>query len=147
MSNLRVNLPSHIIAKLLEQVDAQLAPLNIDNGVRVAVEHLDGGLSVGVGGRHHPREALREEQPRRHADDASELVLAGQTRKDGHGAALGEAAQDDALRRDAGVDLLLDQVVEVLLASLDTLCVLAADEGVDIAAKLLLQSVRSLSLK
>lgn len=60
---------------------------------------------------------------------------------------MGEAAEDDALRRDAGVNLLLDQVVEVLLASLDALCVLATDEGVDIAAKLLLHGVRRISLK
>jgi hypothetical protein len=37
--------------------------------------------------------------------------------------------------------------VEVLLASLDALCVLATDEGVDITAKLLLHGVRSLSLR
>lgn len=67
-----------------------------------------------------------------------------QTRQEGHGTALGEATENDALGRDAGVDLFLDEFVKVLLATLDAFSVLVGDDSIDIPAKGFLLEVREM---
>lgn len=78
--------------------------------------HEDGGAGVGVlaGLLDLLGEAAAEDEPAAEAQDAGEAVRGGQAGEEGHGAALAEAAEDDAVGGDAGVDLGLDELVEVL---------------------------------
>lgn len=55
-----------------------------------------------------------EQQVAGEAEDAAEFVGRGYAGEDGHGAALGEAADDDTCGGDAGVDFGFDERVEVI---------------------------------
>lgn len=112
----------HLIAK-----PAQLGP---DEGVRIPLAHEDGRVLVGLGPRgQHLAKGLAEQQPARERDDAGQLRLGGEAREDGHGGALGEAAEDDAVGGDALGDFLVDQRGEVRGGGLDALGVLVVAEG------------------
>jgi len=126
-------MPRDIVAEILEQIIALLAQYGVDDLVRVAVAHEHGRLLVKLGLGRDLGELLAQEEPRRQSDNAGKLVLGRQAREDAHGTALAEAAEYDAVGRDAGVDLLLDEAVEVLLAAKDTNLVLVAAESLGIA--------------
>jgi hypothetical protein len=106
------------------------------------MEHHDRGLAVGICRLDDVGKGLGQEQPRRKANDTAQLACAGEAGKERHSTTLREATKNDALRGDSRVDLFLDEIVEVLLAALDTLCVLVTDERVDVSTKLFLYNVR-----
>lgn len=78
--------------------------------------HEDGRLLVELGLGHELGELEAEEEIRGQGDNAGQLAFGSEAAEQAHGAALAEAADDDAVGRDARVDLLLDQIVEVSLA-------------------------------
>lgn len=84
--------------------------------------HQDRGVVIHLrAGGQHLAERLAEEQPARERHDASELELGSQAGVEGHGTALAEAAQHDAVCWDSGVDLGLDQGQEVVCRGADAL--------------------------
>lgn len=85
-----------------------------DDLIGVAMAHEDGCLLVRAGGGDEVLDLPLQEQVAAQAKDAAELVLVGGAREQCHGAALGEAANDDAVRGDALGDLGFDERVEVV---------------------------------
>lgn len=90
--------------------------------------HKDRRGLVDVARREPLLERLVKQQPRRQADDAGNLNCGRQPGQDAHGAALREAADDDAVGSDAAVDLRLNQPVEVALRGDDAGSVLVVAE-------------------
>jgi hypothetical protein len=70
------------------------------------------------------------QEPGGQGEDAAELVLRGKAGQDRQSTTLGETTEQDALSGDTGVDLGLDEALEVFLAALDALGVLVVDEAV-----------------
>ena len=105
----------------------------IHNLIRIAVRHENGSILVGSGLGDQVRKLEAQKQVRRQADNARQLVLCREARKDAHGAALRETADDDTLGRNPGINLLLDQTVEVLLADQNSRFVLVLAERLGIA--------------
>lgn len=95
--------------------------------------HEDGRLLVELGLGHELGKLEAEEEIRGQGDNAGQLGLGSEAAEQAHGAALAEATDDDAVGRDARVDLLLDQIVEVGLAGQDAGLVLVAAEGLGAA--------------
>ena len=134
--NSRVSLHVNVVTHPLQRLVRLLRQLRHNKRVERAVAHEHRRVLVHVGGQ--VLELLAQEQPRREAHDASDLDGGGEAREDRHGATLGEAAEDDAVGGDAGVDLLLDQLVEIDAALEDAALVLAALERLDRAVELYL---------
>ena len=124
VGNLRVHLPREVVAHGLESIIALLAHGGSDHAVVDTMAHEDGGVLVGVLVGDELLELLGVKQPGGEADDAGELVFAGEAGEDGKSTALGEATDQDALRWDASINLSLDEALEVLLGLLDTLIIL-----------------------
>lgn len=96
-----------------------------DRGPAVVVVLLDEVAELGV-----------QRQIRRERDDAGELVLGRETRKEGNGATLREAAEHDAAGGDFMVlDLRLDQSVEILSALQDAPLILLFSDVVYLPAQ------------
>ena len=109
-----VRLERDVVAQLLPQsLFAQLPHVVGDERVSVAVAHEDGRRLVDVALWDVVHELLPQEQPRGEADDAGNLEGRRQSRDDAHGTTLGEAANENTLRGDAGGDLLLDEGVDI----------------------------------
>lgn len=104
--------------------------------IGIAVAHQDGRVLVELGLGHQVGEPEAQDQVGGHGDDAGELDRGGEAGEDAHGSALAEARERDALRRDAVVNLLLDQRVDVLLAPHDTRLVLVPPHGVLVGTEL-----------
>lgn len=129
-----VGLERHVKPEIPQHLGRLRRQRILHQGIRVAVAHEHGRRLVHVAGRGEVRgEGLVQQQPGREAEDAGDLDGRGEAGEDAHGAALGEAAEDDAVGGDAGRDLVLDEAVEVGLGLGDARGVLvgAAAEGVD----------------
>lgn len=61
------------------------------------MSHEDGCLLVGARIREEVLELIMKEQVARETEDTSQLLRRSDTGEDGHGAALGEAADDNAI--------------------------------------------------
>lgn len=135
MRHAGVDLEGDVKAELLEHVGAHLAELGPREGVGTAVAHPD--LCVPVEGLglvlDLVAKLVAQQQPAAEADDAAELDGGGEAGEEGHGAALGEAAEDDAVGGDAGVDLGLDEAVEVAGRDADAGVVLVLAQRLDAA--------------
>ena len=75
--------------------------------------HENRGRLIEVLRRNVIAEALVQKKPRRESHDAPNLDRCREPGENAYGAALGEAAEDDALRRDACRDLVLDERVDI----------------------------------
>lgn len=113
-------------APLAQLFGRHLAPGVPHDRIGVAVAHENRRVLVWRLGRHHVLDLVLEQQIARQAEDAAQLRRAGDTGHQAHGAALAEAAQHDALRRDARVDLVLDERVEDFLRAQHARLILAA---------------------
>lgn len=91
--------------------------------------HEDGRLLVELRFGHELGKLEAEEEVRAEGDDAGQLGLDSETAEQAHGATLAEAADDNAVGRDARVDFLLDQVVEIRLARQDSSLVFITAES------------------
>lgn len=143
----RIGLPVDGVAQLAEGIAGALAQGEGQHGVGGAVAHEDGRVGVGLDGGRRQKGRLqleRQQQVRRHGDDAGEALDARDAGEDGHGAALREAAEDDALGRHAAVDLLLHQLLQVVARRQDAGLVFGAAGLVDAVGKgdLLVSGVR-----
>ena len=119
---------------MLELLGRALGQGIAHQGIRVPVTHEDRRRLVDVPGGQVGGEALMEKQPRRQAYDAGNLDGGGEAGEDAHRAALGEAAEDDAVGGDARRDLILDEAVEEGLGLCDAGSILVdrgGAEGVD----------------
>lgn len=76
--------------------------------------HENGGVLVDVAVRDIVLELLVEEKPRRETDDAANLDWGRQTGEYAHGTTLGEAAEDNAVGRNAVLDLLLNEAMQIV---------------------------------
>lgn len=127
--NLRVDFPRGSVADGLKTVVAGLAVSGGDHAVVDAMAHEEGDvLVVAVLGELGKLGGAQE--PGGQGEDAAELVLRGKAGQDRQSTTLGETTEQDALSGDTGVDLGLDEALEVFLAALDALGVLVVDEAV-----------------
>lgn len=119
---------AHVHAHLPERLGRLLAKLEQHDVVLLAVRQEERRVLVGPVLGDVVRDAVAQQQVARQAEDAAQLLAAREPREDGHGAALREAAQHDARRLDALVDLVLDQAGEVVARAQDAGLVLVAGE-------------------
>ena len=98
---------------LLQHIRGLDAPLILDQRIGVAVAHEPLGVPVRVPGLlGEVLDLVAQDEVAGQAEDAGELVAGGQAREERHGAALGEAAEHDAVRGDAGADFGGQELVE-----------------------------------
>ena len=126
--NIRIRMEAHVHAHLPERLGRLLAKLEQHDVVLLAVRQEERRVLVGPVLGDVVRDAVAQQQVARQAEDAAQLLAAREPREDGHGAALREAAQHDARRLDALVDLVLDQAGEVVARAQDAGLVLVAGE-------------------
>lgn len=114
--HIRIRVEFDIQTKLLLQELLRLLPqIVLDNTIVRAVGEEERRLLV----RQLPAggmvlQPVRQQHVAGETEDAAQLQGVGDAREERHGAALGEAPQDDPRGLDALVDLLLDQGVEVV---------------------------------
>lgn len=133
--NSRVLLPRDVVAHGVQRRVRQPAQLGAHERVRIAVQHEQRRVAVELGLGQQLAELHAQQQPRGQRHDARQLHLGGQPREDGHGTALTKPAEHDAVRRDARVDLLLHEPVQVLAAGLDARRVLVGAHGLYLAVE------------
>lgn len=83
------------------------------------MSHENRRILIRVALRNETLDLIFHQQVTRKPNDAAEFVLAGRSSEEGDGAALREAAQNDALRRDTRGNLSIDQGVEVAARAQD----------------------------
>lgn len=115
MRQTSIRLEIHSPAPLLQLVGRHLAPRIPDDRIRITVSHKDRRSLVRRVCRNHRLQLVPQQQVARETEDAAQLGWAGDTRHQAHCAALAETSKNDALGRDAGVNLALDQGVKDFL--------------------------------
>jgi hypothetical protein len=110
-----IRLEIHSPTPLLQLVGRHLTPRVPDNRIRIAVSHENWCSLVRRVRRDHRLQLVLQQQVARQAEDAAQLGRAGDAGHQAHSTTLRETSQNDALGRNAGIDLALDKGVEDFL--------------------------------